>query len=380
MRPAKIAFSHSSFFASTTYAPLCSLGESRPRCFLLLAGVFFLGCGANGPASSSDRGAPSSVARGPVSAKENVLFPAGAAASTNGASAVLPAGAASDDPMMICPMLLQEARTAGGNANVYQAPTDAERSALGRAIEAAWKGHEDEARAAAAPAGFEVQRVTEAPGTLLLREIPPRYRGGGAYLLRLSSSSRLVVQAPHTFFDEGTAPLACEMFARTQAGALFVNTVHRYLKRPPPAASVAANENDGSLADVAHLRGSFFQTATEAATRSVPSLFVVQLHGFSDRVDGTNVVLSAGTKRLSNDRTSVVAHAIEQLAGGKVRRFPEDIADLGATTNVQGHVVRRAGGFFLHVEMSQTLRHGLLADKGRRQSFIDTLTSSLGLP
>ena len=49
----------------------------------------------------------------------------------------------------------------------------------------------------------------------------------------------------------------------------------------------------------------------------------------------------------------------------------------GATTNVQGAIVREAGGQFLHVELAAPLRRALLDDATLRASFLATLADAL---
>jgi hypothetical protein len=65
---------------------------------------------------------------------------------------------------------------------------------------------------------------------------------------------------------------------------------------------------------------------------------------------------------------------------GKVERFPDESSELGATTNVQGALVRKSGGRFLHVEMSSDLRKKLLADGELRARYLEALARSLSEP
>src|SRR5262249_57549138 len=76
--------------------------------------------------------------------------------------------------------------------------------------------------------GYRFDPVPEMPGCVLLRELDDQRRGGGAYLFRIRTPSRFVVQAPHTFFDHGPLSPPCHLFEQTRAAALFVETAHRY--------------------------------------------------------------------------------------------------------------------------------------------------------
>jgi hypothetical protein len=275
-----------------------------------------------------------------------------------------------------CPAAIVAARRGGRDADRYAVPTPEEASALSRAV-AQLLENGATARAAAAAsanaAGYELVDVAELPGTVLLRELETRMRGGGAYLLRLQTSSRTVVQAPHTFFDEGTLPLACELFQRSSALGLFVDTAHRYL-----AADV--DEQGEHPADVAHAAASLFQAATAGLLQVARAATVVQLHGFATRASGRSVVLSAGVPQANEALTTQAAKLLTRVLGAGVARFPDDTRELGALKNVQGIATRAAGGRFLHVELDARLRKLLLADAALRARFLEALAESVRAP
>jgi hypothetical protein len=278
------------------------------------------------------------------------------------------------DASLRCPVALVNARQGGTDPTRYVVPTADERRVLREAI-ARYLRDGDNARESVALAlskiGFEVIDVAEMHGAVLLREREGEKRGGGAYVLRPASTSRVFVEAPHTFFDEGTFPLACELFRRANAHALFIETAHRYKSAPPNV--------DGSYpADVAHAEDSLFQAATEGVLDAMTNAKVVQLHGFVPRESFGSVVLSSGDK-VEGQR--LVLHAKDRLdavlGSAAVRRFPEDASELGATTNVQGVVVRKAGGEFLHVEIEARLRRDLLKNPQLRANVIDAIATAL---
>jgi hypothetical protein len=68
--------------------------------------------------------------------------------------------------------------------------------------------------------------------------------------------------------------------------------------------------------------------------------------------------------------------ALKGVVNG-VARFPEESSELGATTNVQGVIVREAGGQFLHVEMAAPLRRDLLSNPTLRASVLSSLADAL---
>lgn len=287
--------------------------------------------------------------------------------SGGGAGTPTPTAFTSDSGMgsLTCPQALSDARTGGTIPNSYVSPTDQERTSAGAAMTTLLGGTKPDVGGF----GFEVLDVPEVPHAFLMRENPSKRRGGGAYLVR-NGSSKLVIQAPHTFFDEGTFPLACELFQRSAARALFINTVHRY--------KGAAEVKGEHPADVAHSTSSLFQASTEALVKAVPNVTIVQLHGFASR-GAARAVVSSG-ERKQNALVTKVANALQAVVGGKVHRFPDDTSELGATTNVQGQIVRRAGGRFIHIEMEEPLRKELLADDTLRARALDAIANAVASP
>jgi hypothetical protein len=275
-----------------------------------------------------------------------------------------------------CPQELLAARRGGSDADRYVVPSEAERLALRRAVGALIGGGADaraEASRIASTIDFEVVDVADLPGTLLLREIGARRRGGGAYLIRIGTEPRTrpVIQAPHTFFDEGTLPLACDLFLTARAQALFIETVHRY--------KGAAPDQDGAYpADVAHAPDSFFQAATEELLVARPSVTIVQLHGFAARDGSLRGVVSNGSRTEPDPAVDRVAAALGAVAGSGIRSFPRQANELGGTGNVQGAAVRGAGGHFVHVELEASLRRELLGNAELRRRFVAALAGALG--
>jgi len=81
--------------------------------------------------------------------------------------------------------------------------------------------------AEARAAGLTLEVTHDVAGDLwIVREPDGQRAGAGAFVLR-PGGSPLVIEAPHTFYDEGTGEIALALFARLRAGGLFFNTVHR---------------------------------------------------------------------------------------------------------------------------------------------------------
>ena len=82
--------------------------------------------------------------------------------------------------------------------------------------------------AAARAAGWTLEEAQDPAGQLWVLREPDGQREGAGFFAFRARGAPACVQAPHTFFDEGTGEIALALFARLHGGALFVNTVHRY--------------------------------------------------------------------------------------------------------------------------------------------------------
>jgi hypothetical protein len=286
--------------------------------------------------------------------------------SPNGQGSAPPAPRPSPQPAadFACPSLLADTRIGGTQPNIYVEPSKDDRRAARSAMAALVSG--DAGAADLAKLGLETVPIPEWPDAVLVREKDTRV-GRGAYVVR-ASPSHLVVQAPHTFFDEGTFPLACELFHRGQARAFFFNTVHRYKGAP-------AGSDGKHASDVAHSPLSLFQAMTEGLLDAIPRADVLQVHGFQNREATARAVVSVGEKRPGSPLVARAARLLETAVGPRVLRYPEDTNELGATTNVQGVAVRHRGGRFVHVEMDEGLRRELLGDAALRGKAFDALVA-----
>jgi hypothetical protein len=200
---------------------------------------------------------------------------------------------------------------------------------------------------------LELQLVDarDAGGALwVLREAGNRRAGDGLYVFR-PGGAPVCVQAPHTFFDEGTGDIALAVAADLRAVALFANTVHRYA----PVVAGAAE----SAADVAHAPRSLFRAATEGllAARALP---IIQLHGFGPSealpADAAAVVADGASTRPPDAPAARLRSALAEALARRVLLYGVDAHELGATTNIEGRAAREAGAPFLHVEMSRATR------------------------
>ena len=134
-----------------------------------------------------------------------------------------------------------------------------------------------------APPGFELEALSVAPDLWLLAERDAARRGAGAVVLRRGDANNVVIEAPHTFFDQGTLPIALVAFDSQRARGLLVNTVHRFRAAMTRAHGAEGDEDEPRAAvssDVAHAERSFFLDAHDALLETFPNA-TIQLTGLS---------------------------------------------------------------------------------------------------
>jgi hypothetical protein len=77
-------------------------------------------------------------------------------------------------------------------------------------------------------------------------------------------------------------------------------------------------------------------------------------------------VVSAGDRRGSTPTSTRIATELGRAFGPGVRRFPEEVSALGATTNAQGRLLQaRPASRFVHIELAAELRKELRASPAK---------------
>ncbi|WP_049949659.1 hypothetical protein [Sorangium cellulosum] len=318
----------------------------------------------------------------------------------------------------------------GGRHLIAEPPNDAEEAAYVTWIAAAGVAAQSRQPPPAAPPGFAL-RVVPGRDLWLLSEDDSRRRGAAAVVLRTGAAAPLIVEAPHTFFDQGTLPIALAIFEAQRARALIVNTSHRYGGGPKPSNAIGDDEGEGTggasadeaaaetqatgdgartagsgragsgatgvggsggvqgagggargdivaarerpavtlaFADVAHAERSFFLSAHRALLQSFPGMPTVQLHGFQDSSAPDAAAIASAVGHGANlERLLAPLRAV--VSDGKVLAYPADINKLGGATNVQARWSRQMGAPFYHLELSRALRDKLLTDEDLRRRF-----------
>lgn len=213
--------------------------------------------------------------------------------------------------------------------------------------------------------GFTVTPVTAGGVSwLVLREAPGQCKGQGLYLIRQGVAAGLLLQVPHGYFDKHTDDIAAGLL-QAPIRAIAFNTVPRHYTRHGLQID----------ADIAHRTDNHFAALTRAFARVYPAGRLVQLHGFNPAKRKTAaghsaaVIVSAGTAWPTPASTSVAA-CLQSLLNDPVRLYPRDVQELGATTNLQGRLLRgQAHNGFVHVELSRALREHLRSEDPLRTGF-----------
>lgn len=272
-------------------------------------------------------------------------------------------------------------------------PGDEEEPAFQAWIAAAARAARDGGVPPAAPAGFQITEVRGERVWLLAER--KRRRGAGAVLLRVGPAAPLLVEAPHTFFDQGTLPLALSVFAAQRARALLINTAHRYAGGPRPEGGDEEAEGAGGSGgagggegaggsggaggtaaqrklvplpaqDVAHAERSFFLAAHRGLLEAFPGAPTAQIHGFQDR-SAPDIAVIVSAVGPGADLAALLAGLREALPDDTVRGYPDEIRKLGGESNLQARASVLAGAPFYHLELSRSLRDRLVEDATLRR-------------
>ncbi len=193
-------------------------------------------------------------------------------------------------------------------------------------------------------------------------------RGAGMVAIRCGEASDWVWQAPHSFFDLGTADIVRGIFAAGDARAAMWSTVHRYRALPDEDRSDVVHP-----ADVTREYGSLFHAATVGLAVGDPDLTFVQLHGFGSGAFEGDGILSTGS---AADPPEETASRLVSILGD-IRVYGAGAATLGGTRNVQGRALREwPTRRFFHLELSRPVRERLETDPGLRIELEHAITGS----
>ena len=263
----------------------------------------------------------------------------------------------------------------------YAPPPQSALDALRASLMAHFDGDMIRARTLATSAGYQLC-AGEADGDPVLVGYPVEDSSGHArWIRRLSDRpSRLILEAPHGFFDIDTLAESVFLFREVRAHALIVTGTHRCAIGRSTACdgrtTVCTGEREPfRVSDMAHTDDAYFHAAHEAFFDGLDERhWVISIHGFSDE----GISLSNGTTHPTAANAPVA-----RLASALSRRFPDHpvttCSDYPgarhetrqcATTNTQGRDVNgadpacttqaeQASERFVHIEQSRAVRRSM---------------------
>ena len=220
--------------------------------------------------------------------------------------------------------------------------------------------------AAWAEAGFDVLSADSGQLTLVVEQASQR-AGRGFFVLR--AGAPVMLQIPHAFYDELTREIGVSVFKRGHFSAAAWNTVPRKF------------EQNGQVinADMAHLTNTYFIAFSRAFARHYPQGNIVQLHGFDQSKRNSSTAASAAAI-ISNGSGSAspllkkITVDLQQKTKLNILVYPDDVRELGATTNTVAADLRDIGFTqFTHIEMSRSFRERLKRSRSWQLILVNAL-------
>ena len=268
-------------------------------------------------------------------------------------------------------------------AAVYEPPLRRDLDGASRLFEAILAPCPDlgHARALAAVLELEVIEIRTGGETIVMvREAPGARRGRGFFAFRIGRRRPVAIEAPHSFSDRYTGPIAEKLFVESGAAAAAWNTASRsagsHKEEEEDREREREREREGGQdesADLAHLPESFFQEFTRAFARAHADGIVLQLHGFDAEVrgaDGPCAILSDAT-RTPESWVATAAGCLGDAFDRRTALYPRDAGELGGTSNAQAKLLRALGSkSFLHLELSLDVRADLAKDASLRRRLL----------
>lgn len=131
--------------------------------------------------------------------------------------------------------------------------------------------------------------------------------------------------------------------------------------------------------DLAHSDTSYFNTLTQAFGSLSSEGHTIQIHGFAQGKRKTlageqaDAIVSNGTQ-LGNETIDALDNCLGLSTAYTVLSYPEEVQELGGTTNSQGKTLRLLGNHgFVHLELSYPFRKAA----SRSNALQNTLASRL---
>lgn len=208
---------------------------------------------------------------------------------------------------------------------------------------------------------------------IVITEKISRASGQGMFALRRRSSELmkrpLLLMIPHRNFDMYTGEIGLKLFQEGPFLAASWNTFPRY--------------EEGTVTrewqDLARREDSFLNTMALSFMKVFPNGKTLQIHGYGRDSRATaegklsDAIVSNGT-RDPDPAVRRFAVTLEEKMGVRIRLYPEQVRELGATTNITGKQLRSQGTpGLVHLEMARTVRERLKDSSEFRARFIEAL-------
>ena len=209
--------------------------------------------------------------------------------------------------------------------------------------------------------GFVMERLGLGGEPLaVVREAPGAGTGKGLYVLRAPVGiSPVALQAPHRDDDLDTGRILARLLAEERR---FAAAAWNTLPRRSEDAAGRRVDSDLAHAPVSHLNA-----FTRAFGRAHPSGLVAQIHGFDAARRGESA--AGGAEMIASGATTAPGPAVRASAAclrgtWRVLLYPQEMHELGGTTNANAAALRALGGTaeFLHLEIARDIRRELARD------------------
>ncbi|MDX1706866.1 hypothetical protein [Pseudidiomarina sp.] len=187
--------------------------------------------------------------------------------------------------------------------------------------------------------------------------------GWGLWGYQPAQAPKVFLQAPHRFYDRGTAHIAEIGWRANLAELMMMSSVHR---------NTGAMQEPAVNSDISNARRSALLAASEAWLAVNPEGVIVQLHGFAKEKRKTmpgkraDIILSHGTNArfLPDSRLQAIQSCLISLLNVQVLRYPDQVGELGGTQNNVARALARwsKSEQLVHVELSREVRAMLVDD------------------